>query len=459
MKNIFTLVMMMISFKCLSQTYSRTVQLHLFEWPWEDIAKECEQYLGPNGFAAVQVSPPQDHAILPGRPWYERYQPVSYQLISRSGDKKSFINMVQRCKQAGVDIYVDAVINHMTWIPQNSAILNSIGGNQYTYYQYPNYRYNDFHHFNFNGDGSIANYNDRFEVQNGNLALCADLNTASPYVQNTIANYLNELLSMGVTGFRIDAAKHIPKQDLQQIFSRLAHPPYIYQEVIDYGDGPIRANEYLPNGDVLNFKYSKIISNAFLYHQTATLIDNLKNTMDIPSDKAVVFVDNHDLERSEQHINYKNAKAYYLANVFMLAFPCGYPQVLSGYHFNNYHEGPPTDNQGYTLSPYQRPERWVLFHRKVEILNMVQFRNRTNSYFALTNPWSGADGQISFGRGPLGHVVINPSNKGFRANIQTSMRPGIYNDLLRQGKVVVIDPLGKINISLEPFEAMAILTK
>lgn len=29
--------------------------VHLFEWKFEDIAKECEQFLGPNGYAAVQV--------------------------------------------------------------------------------------------------------------------------------------------------------------------------------------------------------------------------------------------------------------------------------------------------------------------------------------------------------------------------------------------------------------------
>jgi len=39
---------------------ARTVAIQMFEWPWQDIAKECEVYLGPNGFAAVQVSPPQD---------------------------------------------------------------------------------------------------------------------------------------------------------------------------------------------------------------------------------------------------------------------------------------------------------------------------------------------------------------------------------------------------------------
>ena len=30
--------------------------VHLFEWKWPDIAKECENFLGPLGFGGVQVS-------------------------------------------------------------------------------------------------------------------------------------------------------------------------------------------------------------------------------------------------------------------------------------------------------------------------------------------------------------------------------------------------------------------
>ena len=31
--------------------------VHLFEWKWSDVATECEQFLGPKGYSAVQVSP------------------------------------------------------------------------------------------------------------------------------------------------------------------------------------------------------------------------------------------------------------------------------------------------------------------------------------------------------------------------------------------------------------------
>jgi hypothetical protein len=44
----------------------RSVFVHLFEWPWADIAQECA-YLGEKGYAAVQVSPPNEH--VQGTEW------------------------------------------------------------------------------------------------------------------------------------------------------------------------------------------------------------------------------------------------------------------------------------------------------------------------------------------------------------------------------------------------------
>lgn len=34
---------------------NRTGIVQLFEWKFGDIAKECEEFLGPNGYAGVQV--------------------------------------------------------------------------------------------------------------------------------------------------------------------------------------------------------------------------------------------------------------------------------------------------------------------------------------------------------------------------------------------------------------------
>ena len=60
----------------------------------------------------TKVSPPSEH--IQGGQWWTRYQPVSYQLSSRSGNRDQFIDMVNRCNNAGVMVIADLVINHMT---------------------------------------------------------------------------------------------------------------------------------------------------------------------------------------------------------------------------------------------------------------------------------------------------------------------------------------------------------
>ena len=54
---------------------NRRVIVHLFEWKWSDIANECEEYLGPKGFCAVQVSPPMEH--LQGKIFFRNLRPVA----------------------------------------------------------------------------------------------------------------------------------------------------------------------------------------------------------------------------------------------------------------------------------------------------------------------------------------------------------------------------------------------
>jgi len=50
--------------------------------------------------------------VKDSRPWWERYQPISYKLVTRSGNEEQFASMVRRCNNAGVRTYVDVIFNH-----------------------------------------------------------------------------------------------------------------------------------------------------------------------------------------------------------------------------------------------------------------------------------------------------------------------------------------------------------
>src|SRR5260370_42192472 len=86
------------------------------------------------------------------------------------------------------------------------------------------YTFADFHHYPADcptPDGNIDDFNNYLQVTKCELVSLADLRTESEKVRDTLAAYLNKLLSYGVSGFRVDAAKHIGETDLAAIESRL----------------------------------------------------------------------------------------------------------------------------------------------------------------------------------------------------------------------------------------------
>ncbi|NXB74452.1 AMYP amylase, partial [Donacobius atricapilla] len=294
----------------------RTSIVHLFEWRWQDIALECERYLAPNGFGGVQISPPNENVIItdPQHPWWERYQPVSYKLCTRSGNETEFRDMVTRCNNVGVHIYVDAVINHMCGA-------NAGAGDHAACGSYFNAKTEDFPAVPYSGwdfndhkckskSGNIENYHDISQVRDCRLVSLLDLALEKEYVRSSVAAYLNLLIGIGVAGFRIDAAKHMWPADLRAVLDKLQDlntqwfpvgtRPFIYQEVIDLGGEPIKGSDYFGNGRVTEFKYSAKLGTV-IRKWDGEKMAYLKNWGEgwgfVPSDRALVFVDNHDNQR------------------------------------------------------------------------------------------------------------------------------------------------------------------
>jgi alpha-amylase len=472
--------------------------VQLFEWTWPDVAKECQHYLGPKGFAAVLVSPPSEHAVLSGFPWYERYQTVGYGLDrSRSGTKGEFVAMVQACASVGVDVYVDAVVNH------TSAQVRGTGSNGTAFqkYEYPGvYTPADFHQ----PTCAIAppDYTtSALRVQTCELEGLADLNTGADHVRTTLASYLTALVEVGVRGFRVDSAKHISPADLDAIVTGVAAAtpsfprPFYFLEVQDPGGEVVVPSDYYAVGNasgvfasVTEFRYGGI-GDRFLNVSGMTLA-NLKTFGPdtwglIPSDRAVVFTNNHDTQRASA-IFYQNEPYYDLANVFMLAWPYGYPSIMSGYAFDRstqagQAQGPPSDDQGNTTPVYAPGSNlpscvspralasasvgsWTCEHRVPSIAGMISFRKTTAGVPRVTDWWDDGANQIAFGRGPLGFVVINREASTLTRTFQTELQGGVYCDVVGgdlvagacSGPAVTVASSGAAEITVPANRAVAI---
>jgi alpha-amylase len=467
------------------------VFVHLFEWKWTDIASECETVLGPAGFEAVQVSPPQEHSITPSHDWSERYQPVSYSIErSRSGTGAQFASMVSRCKAAGVDIYVDAVINHMTNSPSPGTGSN---GTAYTKYSYPGlYTASDFH-----SPCTVSDYRSAANVQDCELFSLPDLDTGQPGVRNRIAGYLIMLARLGVAGFRIDAAKHIQQVELDAILTAVdatmsaeARPlPYYFLEVAAGAGEALQPSDYFGEAyssggaaDITEFTFVGVgnkFRNVNGEHISQLDPDGPAGSQFspaawrlMPSDKAVVFLQNHDTQH-QGGISYRDGAIFRLANVWMLAQPYGYPSILSSYAFSypsGNSMGPPSDAAGNTndLTCASSLEtaaigQWVCEHRDPSIARMVGFRRRVAGT-DVNHWWDDGANAIAFSRGDKGFVAINRESAPVTATISTGLAAGRYCDLLTGGRVgtacagtsVTVDSTGAIQLTLAASSAVAI---
>ncbi|MFD4572703.1 alpha-amylase family protein [Streptomyces sp. NPDC058417] len=420
---------------------TKDVTAVLFEWKFASVARECTTTLGPAGYGYVQVSPPAEH--IQGSEWWTSYQPVSYKIAGRLGDRTAFRDMVNTCHAAGVKVVVDTVVNHMS-----AGSGTGTGGSSYTKYDYPGlYSWPDFD----DCTAETVNYQDRWNVQHCELVKLADLDTGEEYVRRTIAAYMNDLLTLGVDGFRVDAVKHIPNADLADIKSRLTNPnAYWKQEVIHGAGEAVQPTEYLGNGDVQEFRYAYDLKRVFTNENLAYLKNYGEGWGYMNSSQSAVFVDNHDTERNGSTLSYKDGANYTLASVFMLAWPYGAPDVHSGYEFTQKDAGPP--NGGTVNACWQ--DGWKCQHNWPEIVRMVAFRNATRGQ-AVTNWWDNGGDAIAFGRGTKGYVAINHEGGSLNRTFQTSLPAGTYCNV-QNNTTVSVNASGQFTVTLGANTALAI---
>lgn len=229
--------------------------VELFGWPHSEIEAECAD-LARLGYMGVKVFPAMEQVMAYEpfnnnlNPWYFMYQPVSYRLQGRMGTRDDLRNMIHTCRSKGVRVYADAVVNHMTgggndanhhhrnpgagcakWGNKTSSLP---GGHSPMYTQPFTYRIGDhtkqqpmqeypavpYGPLDFHCERTLNSWTDPLALNAGWLVGLTDLNTERENVQERIAAYFTDLISIGFSGFRVDAAKHIQPDDLVGIFTK-----------------------------------------------------------------------------------------------------------------------------------------------------------------------------------------------------------------------------------------------
>ena len=459
----------------------QSVGIQMFLYPWTSIGKECTNVLGPSGVDWVQISPPQEH--IRGEQWWVHYQPVSYKIESRLGTRAEFAAMVQACNKAGVMIIADAVINHMA----NS---NGTGyaGTDFEKYSYPGlYGDDDFHGTMSMDlprfcDNDISNYDEVWETTSCMLGGLPDLATESESVRTKIAAYLNDLISLGVAGFRVDAAKHIGAVDLKAIVDKLTpvngRQPIIMSEVI--GSGGTNA-PFVEFGYGWAWSMPDTLASALAQQGLKMGTSDAWTVSFNGSSKTITMVSNHDTEHhGPTSLAYWEGKKYQLAHIFMLATPFGIPEIYTGYSFSDENYGPNTDPNTGKILPATCPkidtrpttitkdgvytcvERWTAIQGMIAWRDAAGTAKQTRSYYTKY-----AVGKIlQFNRG-TNFIAMNPTGSSQKATVKTFLPAGSYCDVISGGKKakkttktcvgtkIVVDKYGKAVMTVPGFSAIA----
>lgn len=399
--------------------------------------------------------------------------------------------MSRRCNANGVRIYADIVINHMAG-ENPPPVIGTDGADAYPdLYEYPSVPYSKQ---NFNNPCNIESWNDPYQMRNCQVSGLRDLNLTQDFVRETIVDYMNKLIRLGVAGFRIDSAKHIWPSDLEFIYSQLDNlnvqfgfplhaRAFIYHEVIDYGSqsGDLGRWDYAHLGKVTDFMVAGELGRAYRGYYPLKHLQNWGPQWNfLPSEYGIVFVDEHEIQRGygyggEDSLNHRDPKFYQMATAFLLAHPHGQPRIISSYAFKDPEIGPPHDMFENILSPViqahddqcdRKQAGWICEHRWKSVSGMIGFRNEVNDC-GISNWWDNDNSQITFSRGEKGFIVWNGDKVDLNGYFQTCLPAGIYCDVatgdIKYGKCssnsIVIDEngMGKINLSGDSLEGFLAL--
>ncbi|WP_375385909.1 alpha amylase C-terminal domain-containing protein [uncultured Microbacterium sp.] len=397
------------------------VGVELFELPWTSVAQECETTVGPNGFAWVLTSPAQQHAA--GDQWWTSYQPDGYTIDSKLGTRDEFADMVTRCNAAGIEVIASAVIVSPP------------------------------------GEGAAADKATAAPSPSPSPSPSPTVSPTSAVAPAEFVAYLEDLLALGVSGFRIDGAigidgtfgiagtTPVAADEVQAIADALPSGTILMSDLTDSGsEVPVRET-YAGTSRIFEYQYGRDLSaqlSTGALHDPA-LVD--PRSAHVPSASAVVFVDDHVSERGDAGITYRDGPLYLLANVLTLADDYGTPMISSGYAFRSRDAGPSASADGDVLpascAGLTEPRNGLVDGDRTcaqawtAISGMLAWRSAVGDAPRLAAS-KGGD-LYGFERAGRGVVAVNPGGTEGWVIVPTSMPDGEYCDVITGGADAAAD--------------------
>lgn len=183
--------------------------LHAWSWNFPTIAENMKN-IADAGFTMVQTSPVQncynpeggskkifDDNVTEGN-WYYYYQPTDWKIGNQIvGSRDQMKQMMDSAAKYNIKVIVDVLPNHTAFDIDavSEDFYKAVGGRDKM--------------FHSEGLNPMRDSNDRYQCTLWGSGALPDVNTENPDFQKYYMEFVNDLLSLGVRGFRYDTAKHI----------------------------------------------------------------------------------------------------------------------------------------------------------------------------------------------------------------------------------------------------------
>lgn len=424
------------------------VILHAWTWSFDTIAANMKA-IADAGYSYVQTSPAQACYVgedggmalfsqegdsVRGK-WYYYYQPTDWTIGNYMlGTRDQLAAMVDSADKYGIKVIVDVLPNHTA--VDHTAVLSSldsaVGGHA-----------NLFH---ANGFTDIKDYNDRMECTTGKMGGLPDVNTENPDFQKYYLAYINDLLSLGVRGFRYDTAKHIglpsdpkdPKAEKNNFWdvatgresvdgvnlALSADSLFIYGEVLQ--DKNVKETEYAEYMDLTASNYGHVLRNVIGAGNVRA--DSITDWCHpVSPEKLVTWVESHDTYCNEHESAGLTDDQIRTGWVFLTARQHGTPLFFSrpaGSTRENY--------WGHNRIGARGNDEF--FHPEVVAVNKFR-KNMSGQPETLFFSENGSVAEVA--RGEAGAALINFSAQPQSVSLSTTLPDGTYEDAVSKNSFIV----------------------
>ena len=319
-----------------------------------------------------------------------------------------------------------------------------------------------------------------------------DLKTETAKVQTAIVTFMNRLIEdVGISGFRLAHARHVPSADIEAIVDRLQNVdgkrPFVYHDVVDFSEGsnfdPVRNHEYSYIGRVEEVRAGERLTEMFRGINDRKLADLQTWNNDLEeAGNCVVFIDDAYVLRdvhgrgADTVASHRDRREYETLIALLLSLPySGIPRILSTYTWPVYLVGGVDINAEWSppLEPPNilpegdgcEPEEYGLMceHRWSALRNMYIFHGLdTIIHPNITLFWTNGDQMVAFSRGHSAFVALNNDVNTLDEKLQTGMEAGDYCDLMTGperdcngtagARVITVDDEGFADVSIPAFD-------